>query len=121
VTNSAGTRQQERRPSDTKKSHLTFYIIGAIIAAVAVALSFPHFAAQLQVGGEIFLRLLQMMVVPLVVASVMSGILGLGDIRKLGVPGGFSVLYYISTTIVAVVSRPRPDHGQRDSTGRGDG
>ena len=86
-----------------KKSHLTSYIVGAIVAAVAIALLFPHFAESLSVGGEIFLRLLKMMVVPLVVASVMSGILGLGDVRKLGRPGGYAVLYYLSTTVLAVI------------------
>ena len=39
---------------------------------------------RFEVGGDIFLRLLRMMVVPLVMASVMSGIIGLGDVRKLG-------------------------------------
>ena len=61
------------------KGHLTAYIVGAIIAAIIVALISPRFAASVGIGGEIFLRLLKMMVVPLVVASVMSGILGLGD------------------------------------------
>lgn len=86
-----------------KKSHLTLYICIAIVAAIVVALRFPHFAENFEVGGEIFLRLLKMMVVPLVIASVMSGILGLGDVRKLGKPGGAAVLYYLSTTVLAVV------------------
>ena len=34
---------------------------------------------------------LNRMVVPLVVASVMSGIIGLGDVRKLGRPGGLAI------------------------------
>ena len=89
--------------SGKRKSHLTSYIVGAIVAAVVVALAFPYFAESLSGGGEIFLRLLKMMVVPLVVASVMSGILGLGDVRKLGRPGGVAVLYYLSTTLLAVI------------------
>ena len=44
-----------------------------------------------------------MVVVPLVMSSVMSGILGLGDIRNLGRPGAFAVLYYLGTTILAVI------------------
>ena len=75
----------------------------AIVAAVALALVRPQIAAGFEVGGEIFLRLLTMMVVPLVVASVMSGIIGLGDIRKLGRPGAFTVAYYLTTTVMAVL------------------
>ena len=95
------TEQQDSVPK--KKSHLTLYIVVAIVAAVIVSLLFPNFAKSLHVGGEVFLRILKMLVVPLVIASVMSGILGLGDVRKLGRPGGYTVLYYVSTTILAVV------------------
>ena len=58
---------------------------------------------QFELGGEVFLNLLTMMVVPLVMASVMSGIIGLGDIRKLGRPGGLAVTYYLMTTVLAVI------------------
>jgi len=85
-----------------KKNHLTSWIIGSIALAIPVALLFPTFATSFHVLGEIFLRLLKMMVAPLVVTSVMSGILGLGDVRKLGRPGGYAVLYYLTTTILAV-------------------
>ena len=89
--------------TEGEKSYLTLYIGGAILAAIAAALAFPHFSIELKIGGEIFLRLLKMIVVPLVIASVMSGIIGLGDVRKLGRPGGYTVLYYIATTIMAVL------------------
>ena len=57
--------------------------------------SFAVWWTVLEVGGEVFLRMLQMVVVPLVMASVMSGILGLGDVRKLGRPGTYAVSYYL--------------------------
>lgn len=82
--------------------HLTTYIIISIVTAILLAIALPSTAARLMVGGEVFLRLLQMVVVPLVMASVMSGILGLGDVRKLGRPGGYAVLYYLLTTVIAV-------------------
>ena len=87
-----------------KKNHLTLYICIAIVAAIIVAIVFPQFAMKFQIGGEIFLRLLRMIVVPLVVASVMSGIIGLGDVRKLGRPGSYTVLYYVGTTVLAVIT-----------------
>ena len=84
-------------------TNLTIYIFVAIVAAVALALIRPHVAIGFEVGGQIFLRLLTMMVVPLVMASVMSGIIRLGDVRKLGRPGALTVAYYLSTTVLAVI------------------
>ena len=89
--------------SGDSSNRLTLYIGLAIVAAVALAFISPELAIGFEVGGEIFLRLLTMMVVPLVVASVMSGIIGLGDVRKLGRPGALAVLYYLTTTVMAVL------------------
>ena len=89
---------------EARKSHLTLYIFIAILAAVALALIRPRLAMGFEIGGQIFLRLLTMMVVPLVMASVMSGILGLGDIRKLGRPGGFAIGFELSLLQQLVVA-----------------
>ena len=89
--------------SDKPKSRLTLYIAVAIVVAILLAVFAPRFAMQFELGGKIFLNLLTMMVVPLVMASVMSGIIGLGDIRKLGRPGGLAVTYYLMTTVLAVI------------------
>ena len=89
--------------ASSSTTHLTTYIAAAIVAAVVLAFISPEVAMTFEVGGEMFLRVLTMMVVPLVMASVMSGIIGLGDIRKLGRPGGFAVAYYVTTTVMAVI------------------
>jgi len=52
--------------------------------------------------GDIFLRMLLMIVIPLVVTSMICGITSLGDIRRLGRVGGWTLLYYLTTTAVAV-------------------
>jgi Na+/H+-dicarboxylate symporter len=52
--------------------------------------------------GTIFIRLIMMIVVPLVVASLILGTASLGDLRKLGRIGGKTVGFYIATTAVAV-------------------
>lgn len=82
----------------------TFFMVGAIICALLLAWLAPDAAVSLKLGGEVFLRLLMMVVVPLVMASVMSGILGLGDVRKLGKPGAAAVCYYMTTTLLAVAT-----------------
>ena len=88
---------------NNKNNNLTLYILLAIIGAVALGLLSPKTAVQFEIGGEIFLRALKMLVVPLVMASVMSGILGLGDVRQLGKPGGAAIAYYLTTTLMAVI------------------
>ena len=57
-----------------------------------------------QYGGEIFVRLLRMVIVPLVFASIYMAVANLGDIRKLGKIGGKTVGYYFLTTALAVLA-----------------
>ena len=100
--------------NENNKGHLgaTLLIVAAIILAVVVSIVGPAILGEsfrpivdiFDVGGEIFLRALQMVVVPLVMASVMSGILRLGDVRKLGRPGFFAISYYFCTTMLAVIT-----------------
>jgi DAACS family dicarboxylate/amino acid:cation (Na+ or H+) symporter len=51
--------------------------------------------------GQIFLRMLFMIVVPLVFASIAVGVAGLGDLRKIGRVGGKAVAYFLITTAIA--------------------
>ena len=100
---SDGIDESGKKAKSSGHGRLTLWILGAIILALITALAAPHFGAKLELGGEIFLSLLKMIVVPLVVTSVMSGIIGLGDVRKLGKPGATAIGYYIVTTLLAVI------------------
>ena len=51
--------------------------------------------------GTAFIRLISMVVVPLVVASLFVGTCSVGDIRRLGRIGGRSVAYFLATTLIA--------------------
>jgi proton glutamate symport protein len=61
---------------------------------------------RLEPIGTVFIRLIMMIVVPLVVASLILGTASLGDIGKLGRLGGKTVAFYLCTTAVAVTDRP---------------
>jgi DAACS family dicarboxylate/amino acid:cation (Na+ or H+) symporter len=67
--------------------------------------------------GQIFLRLLFMVVMPLVFASIALGVAGLGDLRKVGRVGGKAIGYFLGTTFLAatfgliIVSLVRPGEG----------
>ena len=51
--------------------------------------------------GTAFIRLVTMVVVPLVVASLFVGVASLGDVRRLGRIGGRTLIYFLATTVVA--------------------
>ena len=57
--------------------------------------------------GTSFLRLLLLGAVPLVLASLITGIASLADLRKLSRIGGKTIALYLSTTLVALISRTR--------------
>lgn len=51
--------------------------------------------------GQVFLRMLFMIVVPLVFASIALGVAGLGDLRRVGRVGGKAIAYFLITTAMA--------------------
>ncbi len=53
--------------------------------------------------GTIFLNLLKFIVVPIVLTSIVAGVLAMGDIRKVGTVGGKTVAFYLVTTAFALV------------------
>ncbi|HUE77533.1 MAG TPA: dicarboxylate/amino acid:cation symporter, partial [Longimicrobiales bacterium] len=80
-------------------------VLGAVIGLVANVLALEWLQAALlfvEPVGTAFIRLITMVVVPLVAASLLIGTASLGDLRKLGRIGGKTVTYYMATTAIAV-------------------
>ncbi|MBQ6138861.1 MAG: dicarboxylate/amino acid:cation symporter [Methanobrevibacter sp.] len=53
-------------------------------------------------GGNLFIKLMKMLVVPLVFCSIIVGVTSISDIRKIGSIGGRAILIYLLTTALAV-------------------
>ncbi len=53
--------------------------------------------------GQVFLRAIQMVVIPLVAAVVFVGVGRIGDLRKLGRLGGLAVGFFWATTLPAIL------------------
>jgi Na+/H+-dicarboxylate symporter len=53
-------------------------------------------------GGNAFIRLMKMLVVPLVFCSIVVGVASISDIRKIGSIGGMTIIIYLITTALAV-------------------
>lgn len=78
-------------------------IVGALVLGIIAGIVFGAQMAALTWMGELFIRLIRMLVAPLVFVVVVAGIAGLGDPRKIGTIGVRTILLYILTTIIAVV------------------
>lgn len=80
-------------------------LVGIVIGILCACVSLPIFGEKMKsvrVLGDFFLNALKMIIVPLVVASVIVGITGLGDVRRLGRVGLRTIIYYTVTTSIAV-------------------
>src|SRR5947199_5671025 len=62
-----------------------------------------QFLIALEPVGTAFIRLISMVVVPLVIASVFAGVASLGDVRTLGRVGGKTLSYFLATTLAAAI------------------
>jgi proton glutamate symport protein len=79
-------------------------LIGLLLGIVVGAIFFgnPQIETFLQPIGDIFLRLIKMIVIPIVVASIIVGVAGTGDMKKLGKLGGKTLLYFEIVTTIAI-------------------
>lgn len=77
-------------------------VVAGFVANVADLAPLKNALVALEPIGTAFIRLIMMIVIPLVVASLLVGTASLGDIRKLGRIGGKTIAYYMCTTAVAV-------------------
>lgn len=87
-----------------KSSNLILYLIlVAIILGFILGHYYPSTALKVGFLGDIFLNALFMLVVPLVVASMITGITRLGRLAQLGSLGMKTLVYYLSTTALSVI------------------
>ena len=76
-------------------------ILGGILIAVPGGAAFS--ARYIKPIGTIFINLLKFIVVPIVLFSMVCGMISMKDIKKVGSIGWKTLVYYIGTTIVALI------------------
>ena len=91
---------------EKKKMSLAMQIFIALVLAIAAGLLLQKHAqfaeTYIKPFGTIFLNLLKFIVVPIVLFSIMCGIISMRDIKKVGAIGLKTVVYYICTTAFAI-------------------
>ena len=93
-----------------RKINLAGWIIICLFAGILVGFAFLKLAPEstfttdyLKPLGTIYINLLKFMVVPVVVFSIMDGVISLNDLKRVGSLGIKTIVYYILTTAFAVV------------------
>ena len=90
-----------------KKLGLAAWIFIAMVAGILVGLCFlgkPEFTTQyIKPIGTIFINLLKFIVVPIVLLSLICGMISMKDIKKVGSIGWKTLVYYMITTLIAIV------------------
>ena len=91
---------------EKKKLSLTAWIAIGLVLGIIAGLAFqgaPAIATDyIKPFGTIYLNLIKMVVVPVVLLSIMQGIVSLQDVRKVGSIGVKTIAFYLCTTAVAV-------------------
>ena len=86
------------------KLKMHWQILIALFVAVFVGLLFPEQVKYVSWIGDVFLRGLKMIIIPLIFTSIVSGMLGIGTGKSLGRLGLKTILYYLSTSLLAIVT-----------------
>ncbi|MFK4448570.1 aerobic C4-dicarboxylate transport protein [Caballeronia udeis] len=83
---------------------LYFQVIVAIMIGVAVGHFLPKAAIEMKPFGDAFIKLVRMMIAPVIFCTVVTGIAGMSDIRKVGRVAGKALLYFevVSTIAFAI-------------------
>ena len=82
---------------------LHWKVLIGMVAGAFYALALGDAAMNVAPLGDLFLRLLKMIIVPLVFFSITTGVIGIGDLRSLGRLGGKTFGYYLLTSLAAIL------------------
>lgn len=86
-----------------KRIGLTTQIFIALILGVLFGYFFPQYGISLKPIGDIFLRMIKMIVVPLIFSALIMGIAGTGDFKQMGRLGFKTIVWFEIATTVALV------------------
>ncbi len=82
---------------------LTLYIFIALISGILFGWLLPQYAVKMQPLGEIFLKMVKMIIAPLIFATLTVGIAGHGDVKSLGKIGLKALIYFEAATTIALI------------------
>ena len=83
--------------------HLYFWVLLAIVAGGTLGYADPATAVKLKPLGDGFIALVKMLISPIIFCTVVLGIAGAGDMKKVGRVGGKALIYFEAVSTVALI------------------
>src|SRR5207248_9359296 len=78
-------------------------VIGSIVISVLVAYLKPDWGVEMRPLGDGFIKLIKMMIAPIIFWTVVVGIAGMEDMKKVGKTGGYALLYFEIVSTIALI------------------
>jgi len=85
-----------------RKKSLTTWILVSMILGAEIGFDFPIWSQNLKVVSKIFINLIKTIIAPLLFATLVLGIAGHGNLKKVGSMGWKSLLYFEIVTTIAL-------------------
>src|ERR1700712_3153612 len=82
--------------------HLTFYVLAALLLAVLLGYFYPATAVRAGWMGTKFVDLIKLFIPPIIFLTIVTGISGMSDLKKVGRIGLKSLLYFEVVTTVSL-------------------
>ena len=83
-------------------SNLTFWVLIAILIGIFVGHYYPDNGVQMKVVGDGFISIIKIFIVPIIFLTIVLGIGGMGDLKKVGRIGVKSLLYFEIVSTIAL-------------------
>jgi len=82
---------------------LYIQVVAAVVAGVLLGHFSPELGAQMKPLGDGFIKLIKMMIAPIIFCTVVTGIAGMEDLKKVGKTGGLALIYFEVVSTIALV------------------
>src|SRR4051794_34030602 len=86
-----------------KRNTLYLQVLVAIVVGVAVGYVKPGWGVALQPLGDGFIKLIKMLITPIIFTTVVLGIAGMGDLKRIGRVGFRALVYFELVTTIALL------------------
>src|SRR6201987_4313105 len=101
-TLTTGRRRMAKTHKPLYKS-LYFQVICAIVLGVLLGYFYPDTATAMKPLGDGFIKLIKMIIAPIIFCTVVIGIAGMEDMKKVGKTGGLALLYFEIVSSIALI------------------